>query len=71
MPYAGGEIPKVGDTVRHKSGKVGTVFELDLQTDHTPKNGKIADERIKVKFDDGTSATTLASEFKLVKRPSE
>jgi len=31
MPYAGGENPKAGDTVEHRSGEVGTVFELDLQ----------------------------------------
>jgi len=31
MPYAGVENPKAGDTVKHRSGEVGTVFELDLQ----------------------------------------
>jgi hypothetical protein len=31
MPCAGGENPKAGDTVEHRSGEVGTVFELDLQ----------------------------------------
>jgi hypothetical protein len=30
MPYGGGENPKVGDTVKHRSGEVGTVFELDF-----------------------------------------
>jgi hypothetical protein len=43
MPYGGGENPKVGDTVKHRSGEVGTVFELDLRAD---KN-----EKIRVKFD--------------------
>jgi hypothetical protein len=48
MPYAGGENPKVGDTVKHHSGSVGTVFELDLQPEETAE-----EEKIKVKFDDG------------------
>jgi hypothetical protein len=47
MPYGGGENPKVGDTVKHRSGEVGTVFELDLRAD---KN-----EKIKVKFDVASS----------------
>jgi hypothetical protein len=71
MPYAGGENPKVGDTVKHRSGEVGTVFELDLQADKTAKYDSLEDEKIKVKFDNGTSTTALASEFRLVKRPSE
>jgi hypothetical protein len=66
MPYAGGENPKVGDTVKHHSGSVGTVFELDLQPEKT-----VEEEKIKVKFDGGTSVTDLASEFTLVKRASE
>ena len=71
MPYAGGENPKAGDTVKHRSGEVGTVFELDLQSDKTAKYESVEDEKIKVKFDNGTSTTALASEFRLVKRPSE
>ena len=51
MPYAGGENPKVGDTVKHRSGEVGTVFELDLQADKTAKYDSLEDEKIKVKFD--------------------
>ena len=71
MPYAGGENPKAGDTVKHTSGEVGTVFELDLQADKTAKNDSPEDEKIKVKFDSGVSTTALAREFRLVKRPSE
>lgn len=71
MPYANGENPKAGDTVKHHTGQVGTVFELDLQVDKTAKYDSAADEKIKVKFDNGTSATALASEFRLVKRASE
>ena len=66
MPYAGGENPKVGDTVKHQSGSVGTVFELDLQPEKTAE-----EEKIKMKFDDGASITDLASKFTLVKRASE
>ena len=66
MPYAGGENPKVGDTVKHHSGSVGTVFELDLQPEETAE-----EEKIKVKFDDGRSVTDLASKFTLLKRASE
>ena len=66
MPYAGGENPKVGDTVKHYSGSVGTVFELDLQPEETAE-----EEKIKVKFDDGRSVTDLASKFALLKRASE
>lgn len=71
MPYAGGENPKAGDTVKYQTGQVGTVFELDLQADKTAKYDSAADEKVKVKFDDGTSTTALASEFRLVKRASE
>jgi len=69
MPYAGGENPKAGNTVKRRSGEVGTVFELDLQADRTAKYDNLEDEKIKVKFDNGTSTTAL--EFRLVKRPSE
>ena len=71
MPSAGGENPKVGDTVKHRSEQVGTVFELDLQADKTAKYDSLEDEKIKVKFDNGTSTTARANEFRLVKRPSE
>jgi hypothetical protein len=71
MPYAGGDNPKVGDIVKHPSRGAGTVFELDLQVDRAAKQQEPATEEIKVKFDDGTSTTDLASEFTLVKRPSE
>ncbi len=71
MACAGGENPKVGDTVKHRAEQVGTVFELDLQADKTAKYDSLEDEKIKVKFDNGTSITALASEFRLVKRPSE
>jgi hypothetical protein len=71
MPYAGGDNPKVGDIVKHPARGAGTVFELDLQVDKTAKQQTAATEKIKVKFDDGTSTTDLASEFTLVKRPSE
>jgi hypothetical protein len=47
------------------------VFELDLQAEQTAKGEKIEYEEIKVKFDDEASTTALASQFKLVKRPSE
>ena len=71
MPYAGGENPKVGDIVKHPSRGTGTVFELDLQADKAAKQQDAENEKIKVKFDDGTSAIDLASEFTLVKRASE
>jgi hypothetical protein len=71
MPYAGGENPKVGDIVKHPSRGTGTVFKLDLQADKAAKRQDAQNEKIKVKFDDGTSAIDLASEFKLVKRASE
>lgn len=66
MPYTGGENPKVGDTVKHRSGQVGTVLELDSQAHKSAE-----DEKIKVKFDDGNSTVALAKEFKLVKEASE
>jgi hypothetical protein len=66
MPYAGGENPRVGDTVKHSSGQVGAVFELDNQAEKPAK-----DEKIKVKFGDGNSVVALASEFTLVKEASE
>ena len=66
MPYSRGENPKVGDTVKHRSGQVGTVFELDEQPEKSAK-----DEKIKVKFDDGNSMVGLAREFSLVKEASE
>jgi hypothetical protein len=69
MPYAGGENPKASNTVKRRSGEVGTAFELDLQADKTAKYDNLEDEKIKVKFDNGTSTTAL--EFRLVKRPSE
>jgi hypothetical protein len=71
MPYAGGENPRVGDTLKHPSRGTGTVFELDLQADRAAKEQGVENEKIKVKFDDGTSATALAREFTLVKRASE
>jgi hypothetical protein len=71
MPYAGGENPKAGDIVKHPSRGTGTVFELDLQADKAAKQQDAEDEKIKVKFDDGTSTIDLASELKLVKRASE
>jgi hypothetical protein len=71
MPYAGGENPKVGDIVKHPSRGTGTVFELDLQANDAAKQRSVENEKIKVKFDDGTSATDFAREFKLVKRASE
>jgi hypothetical protein len=71
MPYAGGENPKVGDIVKHPSRDTGTVFELDLQADRAAKEQGVENEKIKVKFDDGTSTTALAREFTLVKRASE
>jgi hypothetical protein len=71
MPYVGGENPKVGDTVKHPFKGTGTVFELDLQTDKSAKQQDAENEKIKVKFDDGTSGRDLAREFKLIKRASE
>lgn len=71
MPYAGGENPKVGDIVKHPSRGAGAVFELDLQADKAAKQQDPENEKIKVRFDDGTSTIGLASEFKLVKRASE
>ena len=52
--------------MKHQSGSVGTVFELDLQPEKTAE-----EEKIKMKFDDGASITDLASKFTLVKRASE
>jgi hypothetical protein len=71
MPYAGGENPKVGDIVKHPSRGTGTVFELDLQANKAAKEQSVESEKIKVKFDDGTSTTDFAREFKLIKRASE
>ena len=71
MPYAGGQNPKVGDTVKHPSRGAGTVFELDLQADKAANQQGAESEKIKVKLDDGSSANGLASEFTLVKRASE
>jgi hypothetical protein len=71
VPYAGSENPKAGDTAKHCTGQVGTVFELDLQADKTAKYDSLEDEKIKVKFDDRISTIALASEFRFVKRASE
>jgi len=66
MPYASGDNPKAGDVVKDRSGRTGTVFELDSRTNETA-----SEEKIRVKFDDGQSAVDLASKFDLVKRVSE
>ena len=66
MPYSGGQNPKAGDTVKHHTGSVGTVFELDPRTSETAE-----EEKIKVSFDDGQSRVDRASEFTLIKRASE
>ena len=50
MRYASGEIPKAGDNVKHLSGKVSTVFELDLQANKASSNENVEDEKIKMKF---------------------
>ena len=71
MAYASGENPKVGDIVKHGSRGAGTVFELDLQTNKAAKEQSVEKEKIKVRFDDGTSTTDFAREFKLMKRASE
>jgi len=71
MPYAGGQNPKVGDTVKHPLRGTGTVFELDLQANKAAKQQDAQSEKIKVKLDDGSSTNDLASEFTLVKRASE
>ncbi len=71
MPYAGGENPKVGDSMKRPSRGVGTVFDLDLQADKSAKEQGVENEKIKVKFDDGTSTMDLAREFTLLKRASE
>jgi hypothetical protein len=67
MPYASGESPTAGDTVKRQSGKVGTVFELDLQANQTATN--VEDK--KVKFDEGTSEVDSARECDFVRRASE
>jgi len=66
MPYASGENPKVGDVVKNGSGRVGSVFELDLR-----KNEKPDQEKIRVRFDDGQSTVEFAGQFELVQRVSE
>lgn len=71
MPYAGGENPKASDTVKHRTGQVGTGCELNQQADKTARYDSLQNEKIKVKFDDGTSTIAPASEFRLVKRASE
>jgi hypothetical protein len=71
MPYSGRENPKAGDTVRHPSRGIGTVFELDLQADKSAKQEDVKNEKVRVKFDDGTSETVLARELSLVQRASE
>ena len=36
MPYSTGEIPEVGDHVRHRLGQTGKVTHVDLDAPNTP-----------------------------------
>ena len=46
MPYKSGEIPKVGDRIKNKVGRQGTV------TGVTPEIGQIIDEKLTIQWDD-------------------
>jgi hypothetical protein len=60
--YTNGETPIVGDRVANVTGRLGTVFDMQLD------GGRVS--QITVKWDDGVIAITYRriDEFKLVQR---
>ena len=66
MPYNSGEIPGVGDHVKHsKTGRMGVV--TDVQLNVTSLQGR---DQISVKWDDGGAGVgkAVADEYDLVGR---
>jgi hypothetical protein len=53
MPYAGGELPKLGDYVKNEYEQPGTVIRL-----HSAHDGK---DQISVRWDDGALEAPLVS----------
>jgi hypothetical protein len=59
MPYLSGQTPNIGDRVKHRGGKTGTVTHVQLN--YPSFAGRDA---ISVKFDDGSAvATAVADEY--------
>ena len=65
MPYAGGEIPEVGDYVRNQWEQPGTVTRV-----HSTQDGQ---ERISIRWDDRGVDLPLAfaEEFILISRKAQ
>ena len=64
MTYKSGETPKVGDRIKNKSGRHGTVTEVKLEIE------LISAEKLTIHWDDrsGPIEKYSASEFVLVSR---
>ncbi len=63
MPYESGEVPEVGDHVRHISGGLGVITEVHLNQGHLR-----GEDQVSVKWDDGGVGIgmALAREFVFV-----
>lgn len=65
MPYESGEVPKVGDHVRHLSGRAGVITNVQLNQGHLA-----GEDQVSVKWDDGGVGIgmALAREFIFVSK---
>ena len=65
MSYASGETPMPGDHIRNKSGRRGTV----TQVEHAHRNPSVL-QQITIKWDEGVVGIdyTLAGDFILISR---
>ena len=65
MPYASDETPKVGDRIRHDTGRFATVTEVRLNQPHL--NGQ---DQLSIRWDDGEKNIRVAPAlaFSLVKK---
>ena len=66
MPYQSGEIPEVGDKVRHTNGRPGVITEVHLNQGHLR-----GEDQVSVKWDDGGVGVgvALAREFTFISNP--
>jgi hypothetical protein len=66
MPYASGEIPELGDHVKHmKNGRTGTITHVQLNT--ASLGGR---DQVSIKWDDGGIgiAVSVADEYQFLNR---
>jgi hypothetical protein len=68
MPYESGEIPMIGDHVRHQSGKSGKVTAAILNQGHVR-----GEDVVRVQWDDGSIGigNALAREFIFISRQDD